>query len=348
MVKIAPMDPNHEISALDRLARATRAGDWWDYKLIPILTLYFATTVRLDVPIASTWAALLTLLGALVPGAVYVSLINDLTDVDDDAAAGKANWLIGRSRTPAIWGIIACLAAGSAFAWQWRAQPLLQMLYAGAWIAFTLYSVPPFRLKARSLAGVIADAGGSNLFPVLLAAAIAANAAGAARDWLWLGSVGIWAFAYGLRGILWHQLVDAEADRIGAVGTFVQRHGPYAAQRLGKWIAAPLEFVALAFMLFQIGGLAPLIAFGLYGLFVAAQIDLFEMKATLVEPKPRPLFIGQRYYDLFLPIALLVGSAVHHPIDIIVIALHLLIFPQRPIQFINDIVAMKRCAQARK
>ncbi|MEQ1689473.1 MAG: hypothetical protein ABL874_12955, partial [Sphingopyxis sp.] len=228
------------------------------------------------------------------------------------------------------------------------AQPLLLGLYGGSWVAFTLYSLPPFRLKARGVAGIIADTSGANVFPALLAAALATNAAGVAQDWLWLSAVGTWTFVYGLRGILWHQLVDAEADRIGGVDTFVQRHGPHAAQMLGKWIAAPLEFVALALMLFQIGSIAPLIALGLYGAFVVAQLDLFEMNATLVEPKPRPLFIGQRYYDLFMPLALLVGSAVQHPIDYGVLIMHMLIFPQRPLQFVSDIIAMKRCAQARK
>jgi|CXWL01.1.fsa_nt_gi hypothetical protein len=335
-------------SGLNSMARVTRAGDWWDYKLIPILMVFYASAARLDIAIGSLWIALITLLGALIPGAVYVSLINDITDIADDAAAGKANWLIGRTRTPAILGILACLAAGGAFGWHMRAQPLLLGLYGGSWIAFTLYSLPPFRFKARGVAGIISDTSGANLLPVLFAAAIATNVAGAEQDWLWLSAVGGWAFAYGLRGILWHQLVDAEADHIGGVGTFVQRHGPKAAQRLGKWIAAPLELGTFALICLQIGTLAPLIALGLYGAFVVAQLDLFEMNATLVEPKPRPLFIGQRYYDLFLPIALLVGSAVQHPIDYGVLIMHMLIFPQRPLQFVNDIMAMKRCAQARK
>lgn len=337
-----------DTSALNRLASATRAGDWWDYKLVPVLMVSYASAVRCDVPVGTLWFPILTLLGALIPGAIYVSLINDLTDTADDAAAGKTNWLIGRTRTPAILGIFASLAAGCAFAWYWRTHPILLSLYAAAWVAFTLYSVPPFRLKTRALAGVIADAGGSNLFPVLLAATMTMNAAEASADWLWLVSVGCWGFAYGLRGILWHQLVDAESDRVGGVNTFAQRYGARAAQRLGASVAAPLELIALALILVQVDSLGALVALALYYWFVEAQIDLFRMVPILVSPHPRSIFVGQRYYDLFLPLGILAGSAMHYPVDAIVLAVHLILFPGRPLQWAAEIGRMGRVIQERK
>ena len=57
------------------------------------------------------------------------------------------------------------VAAGLAVAWHWRGDPLLLGCYLAAWTAFTLYSVPPFRLKVRGLAGLVADAAGRSPLP---------------------------------------------------------------------------------------------------------------------------------------------------------------------------------------
>jgi 4-hydroxybenzoate polyprenyltransferase len=298
--------------------------------------LFYASAVRLDAPIASLWLPILTLLGALVPGAVYVSLINDLTDLEADRAAAKPNRLAGTGRWRALAGIAPCVAAGAGFAFAWRHDTLLLALYGGAWLAFTLYSVPPVRLKARGLAGLVADAAGANLFPGLLAAALATSGTGAAQDPVWLATLGCWIFAYGLRGILWHQLGDAEADRIAGVGTFIQRHGRRGAAILGKAIALPVECVAMGLLLWQAGAAAAVPALVLYAWLVRRRLALFRMQLTLLEPKPRSMLLPQEYYDLFLPVALLIGSAIRHPVDLAIIAAHILLFPRRPIQVAAD------------
>src|SRR5687768_1369633 len=129
------------------LAGTVRAGEWWEYKFVPILTLFYATAFLVGAPIASLWQGLLTLLLSLIPGAAYVSLVNDVTDIEEDAAAGKANRLAGRSRAFIGLALAAAIAGGLAFAWLWRDDPLLLAAYLAAWIAYSLYSLPPVRLK---------------------------------------------------------------------------------------------------------------------------------------------------------------------------------------------------------
>ena len=331
-----------------RLANTVRAGDWWDFKLVPILMLFYASAVRLDVPIASLWLPLASLLGALVPGAIYVSLINDLTDLVEDRAAAKPNRLEGGGRFRAWAGIAACLAAGGGFATLWRNDVLLLSLYGGAWLSFTLYSVPPIRLKVRGFAGLVADSAGANLFPGVLAAALATRGAGQAQDPIWLASVGCWIFAYGMRGILWHQLVDAEADRAAGVGTFVLRHGSRATTILGTGVVLPVELAALAWMLWQVAALAPVPALVLYAWLDYARIRWFGLEATLLEPKPREIFIPQEYYDLFLPLALLAGSALRHPADFAVVAAQLLLFPRRVVEVFVQLPRLYHRARSRK
>jgi hypothetical protein len=41
-------------------------------------------------------------------------------------------------------------------------------LYIMSWVAFSLYSIPPARLKTKGILGVLADASGAHLFQVAL------------------------------------------------------------------------------------------------------------------------------------------------------------------------------------
>ncbi|HEX7957960.1 MAG TPA: hypothetical protein VF508_13505, partial [Pyrinomonadaceae bacterium] len=154
------------------LTRTVRAAEWWEFKFSPILATAYATAFLLNFSLASLWPALLLALAALVPGAAYVSVINDLTDIEDDLACGKPNRLVGRSRGFVAAVLACCVAPGVAFAFYWRGDPLLLSLYLAAWVAFTLYSLPPARLKVRGMAGLLADACGAHLFPTLLVAVL--------------------------------------------------------------------------------------------------------------------------------------------------------------------------------
>ena len=318
------------------LAGTVRAGEWWEYKFVPILTLFYATAFLVGAPIASLWQGLLILLLSLIPGAAYVSLVNDATDIEEDAAAGKPNRLAGRSRAFIGLALAASVAGGLAFAWLWRDDSLLLGAYLAAWIAYSLYSLPPVRLKVRGLAGLVADAAGANLFPSLVAIILAFRAAGEPVDMVWLASGGAWAFAFGLRGILWHQLLDAENDRAAAVRTFVQRHSTATGAALGKYLVFPIELAALAAMLWQLQSFAPLVALLPYAWLVKRRLRVFVMKLVIVEPQPRHMILLQDYYDLFLPLALLIGSAIRFPIDLLALAAHLLLFPRRALQVARD------------
>ncbi|HEY5721462.1 MAG TPA: UbiA family prenyltransferase [Allosphingosinicella sp.] len=321
---------------LSRLGAIVRAGEWWEYKLVPILGLFYATAILIGAPVASLWPAALTLLLALAPGAAWVSLINDIADRSEDAAAGKPNRMAGRPT-----GFMAAAAglpllAGLAFAWLWRGDGLLLGCYLAAWASFALYSIPPFRLKTRGLAGLLADAAGSNLFPGLVAILLAFRAAGVSPDPYWLCAAGAWALAYGIRGILWHQLLDLDNDRAAGVRTFAQRHPDGRAAALGKYLVFPAELAALAILLVMLREPAAAAALALHAWLTWLRLDRFRMQASAVEPGPRHMILLQEYYDLFLPLALLIASAVQFPIDLLAIAAHLLLFPRRAIHVARD------------
>src|SRR5260370_26951389 len=71
------------------LIRLIHADEWWEYKLVPILSTFYATALVLHVAVSSLWAGALALLLSVVAAAVYASVINDVTDRTDDVRAGK-------------------------------------------------------------------------------------------------------------------------------------------------------------------------------------------------------------------------------------------------------------------
>lgn len=319
-----------------------RAGEWWEYKLAPIFAAFYATALTLQVPVTSLWRTALTILLSLVPGAIYVSVINDLTDREEDLAAGKANRLIGRSRATVAMLILITTGAGVVFCVLWRRDTLLLSAYLAAWLAFSLYSLPPFRWKTRGLLGVLCDASGAHLFPTLVAVLLTFRDAARPVNFAWLAAVGAWAFANGIRGILWHQLTDLEHDRHAGVRTFAQRHSPQFTARLGTFLAFPIELLALAAILIQLHSAWPLAALVAYVLLVALRLRRWQIHPVIVAPKPRYRIVLHEYYDAWFPVAVLIASALHHPLDAIVIALHLMVFPSRLRQALDEARQLRR------
>jgi 4-hydroxybenzoate polyprenyltransferase len=292
--------------------------------------------------VSSLWLTALTILLSLVPGAAYVSVINDLTDRDEDLAAGKPNRLAGRSRGYAALLIAITAGAGLVFCFLWRRDTLLLSLYLAAWLAFSLYSLPPFRWKTRGFLGVLCDASGAHLFPTLVAVVLTFRDAGRPVNLAWLLAVGAWAFAAGIRGILLHQLVDFEADRHAGVRTFAQRHPPEVTARIGTFLAFPVEGLALAAMLWQMRNPWPLAALAGYVLLTILRVFQWRKNTVIVVPKERSMILLHEYYDAWLPISVLVASALRHPLDFVVLAVHLLVFPTRARQVLRDTYALGR------
>jgi 4-hydroxybenzoate polyprenyltransferase len=308
-----------------------RAREWWDHKLAPMLGTGYLTAFHLHSPLLDLWPTFLATLAGVAAAAAYVSVINDWTDLEVDAAAGKDNRLAQRSRwyPPAATG--ALLAVGVAVAiLAWNDDPLVLALYAGPWLAFSLYSVPPIRLKARGAAGVLADASGAHLFPHMLIAVAVFHAANQPLEAWWLVAIGIWALAAGIRGALWHQLTDVEADRRSGVGT-LGRLSPARARFAGE-AAFVIEMAAFFFLLVRSGG-GPL-AFGLlivYAGLELARVRLWHARVIVVAPAPAYRIAMHEYYLLFYPLTFLIASSIRHPGDVLVLIVHTALFHRPPL-----------------
>ena len=318
------------------LARIVRAVEWWEFKLSPIFATAYATALLLNVSIASLWPLLLLALAALVPGAAYVSVINDLTDMEDDVASGKSNRLVGRSRAFVAVVLACCVLPGVAVAFYWRGDALLLSLYLAAWVAFTLYSVPPVRLKKRGVLGLLADASGAHLFPTLLVVGLVFRWSTGALDAAWFAAVGGWSLSLGLRGNLWHQLGDRRHDERIGLQTFAVRHKITLLQRVGNFAIFPAETLAFAAMLWLVGSRACVVALVVYLLLECARRVVWGADVVVVVPKERSSILMLEYYEVFFPVALLLASAAAHRWDALVLAAHLLIFPGRAAGVLRD------------
>lgn len=312
--------------SLVSLWRIIRAYEWWEFKLVPVLAAFYATALKLDVPASAIWRGALMALVAIVPAAVYASVINDLTDLEDDLAFGKPNRLAGRSPLLGLTLIILSLGALAVISYSWRHNGVLLSLYVAVWLAFSLYSLPPFRLKKRGFLGILSCASGEHLFPTLVAVMLAFREAQRPNNSVWLMIVGTWAFANGVRAILWHQLTDIDADHAVGARTFAARHSR-SAMLGGTWVAFPTELLAFTAMLVQMRSWWPVAAVGAYVPLVALRIRWWRTRYMIVIPKPGFLFLMSEVNIVLLPIAILVASALRHRGDWIVLGVHVLIFP---------------------
>ena len=271
---------------------------------------------------------------AIVPAAIYASVINDLTDLAGDLEAGKRNGVAGRSRSMVATLVALTVGAGLLFAWLWRDDVPLLACYLATWLAFSLYSLPPFRLKERGAVGVLCVAAGEQLFPALVAVFLACRGAQRAVSGVWIASVAVWALAYGLRGIVWHQLTDVDNDRVADFWTFARRH-PRAAPVIGTFVVFPLELGALAAMLWQIGSAWPAAFLALYVLYAVRSARRSQTAPVVVVPKPRFFIVLHQFYSDLFPVALLITASLRDRRGLIVLAAHLLLFPRRVVHAIR-------------
>lgn len=305
-----------------------RSQEWWAHKLPPLLAIGYATVLMSPVPLYKVALWLIFLLSSLVVGAIYVSVINDITDLEEDIASGKSNriqqvpvrfrWLI-----PA-----ACILLGFGFGYFLYPDLLSCLLYLLSWIVFSLYSIKPVRLKNRGILGVLADGCGSHVFTSLLMISSVSYITNQSINWIWFGAAGIWALCYGLRGILWHQFTDRDNDIKVSLNTYASKIEPQDFKVKGRLLFA-LEISALAVMLYALNLAAPVIALGLYFVLVYIRYDRYKNQLIIVmktDDRPFQILMAD-YYQMLFPISLLLFAATLNSLNLVILAVHILLFP---------------------
>ena len=237
-----------------KLLEFTRSSEWWEYKLVPLLAVGYATLLLSNYPITQALLKLLFLLSAVITGAIYVSVINDISDIREDAIAGKKNRM---ARISLLWQITIvslCLLAGVVNGYFIYPDRLSLFFYIMAWIVFSFYSLPPIRLKKRGIWGLLCDATGAHFFPTLFITSSLLEFSHAEKNVIWYMAAGVWSLCYGLRGILWHQFYDRENDLKSGTTTFASRIKPenFKIQEILIFCTEMIAFSGLLFFIFNL------------------------------------------------------------------------------------------------
>jgi len=319
------------------IGKTIRATEWWEYKIGPLLGMGYATTFVTKMPLIEAVPVLLTTLAGLVIGAVFASLINDVTDVDDDVAVGKKNRMAGFSERIRWLFPMGCVVVGVVFGFFIYPDLLSLFFYALAWLSFILYSVPPIRLKTKGGIGVLCCAGGESLFPALFVAARLTYAAEWPVPFWWFLAIGVWALTFGLRAILWHQFRDRENDLMTNTSTFATRIVPerFRPAAIGLFM---VELVAVAGVLLQMNLIIAWLVLLVYSMLVFIRYKRYaNIPIILFTPENAHWQVMMAdFYQAFLPVSLLILAGLSQPWAWWILLVHIIFFPNTVLIAVRD------------
>lgn len=319
----------------------TRSYDWWEPKItliisMGILAIYLYSTI----PPADGLLFLLPIICFTIVGAVYVSLINDLTDLEEDLRAGKENRLQRYSSNIRTGLVSASVIGIIVFIYLFLSYPIGLGFLIGSWIVFTLYSFPPVRLKARGGWGVLADSLGAHVFPAMGIFAIVSDFLIQSVDWYALTFIGLWSLFYGFRGILGHQYVDRKHDEMVGLHTFAIQFSIHKMKRIELPLFLVELFLLIGMLLyFQIYLL--LVLLGIYFLYILILKLRVGIQYILVLHPERPNWniLMATYYQVFLPAGLIYLLAISYTWVYLLLPLFLVLFPK---EIIRNLSFLKR------
>lgn len=321
------------------LLKFTRYVEWWEYKLPPLLAVGYATVIYYDFPLEKAIMRILFLLVAVIVGAIYVSVINDVTDIKEDLEAGKSNSM-AKVPVPIRFALVAIILVFAMF-FGYLLYPDLKsiLFYTLAYVVFSLYSIRPFRLKERGLLGVACDAMGAHLFPALLLTANLIHFMKVESPIFWFMAIAGWSFLYGVRGILWHQFHDRENDLKSGTKTYATGIDPKDFKAV-ETIILSLELLGFMIFISYFFNEAILWAALSYVCMVFLRILAFNRKIRIITTSPSESYqlLLNDFYIVFFPVALLIQICLTQRLGLLVLGLHIVLFPMNMLFAIKDCI----------
>lgn len=317
--------------------RLFRANEWWAFKIPGVLAVGYATSIKVGASLTQVMPSILFVLFSIIIGAIYVSTINDITDIEEDLKSGKENRMF-RIPQQYRWLIpffFALLGVGIAFAY--LPDILSVVLYLLPWIAFSLYSFRPIRLKQRGVWGIVADAAGAHVFINMLMVSHVSHVAGQPVDALWLTAIGVWSFLVGLRGILWHQFSDRDNDLKVQSTTFATGTTPAEFNGRERLLFA-IEICILTVILLILSINVLFAALIFYSVLTLFRYKVLGYRMVIVlNPAEKPFqILLLDFYQVFFPIALLGYICWSNPSAYLLLFFHVSLFPSRLYKIVID------------
>lgn len=291
-----------------RFWQLIRAHEWWHYKLPLALAIAYALAWMNNIPFSMLLLPTGLLLMALISAGIWASIINDFMDLDQDRLAGKSTPMMQLS-PPFRWAAVACsVALNVIVALVLHRYPASLLLITAIWMTFAAYSMPPIRLKERGAIGLITIAVGEHVLLGLLAVSLVLETTGmpvASVPVSWLCAYLGWSAAYGLRGIIWHQICDIQGDQRAGCTTAGAAIGATSMARFGERYVFPVEvFCFILFLIFSHDRMG-LVLLPVYAITEWLRCKYLNLNIAIAAPKPNMRFIMLEYYQIYFPLSFL-------------------------------------------
>jgi 1,4-dihydroxy-2-naphthoate octaprenyltransferase len=340
--------------------KVLRSNLWWHAIVPQVLAWVYFSLLSLQVYANQTGAPLgqgifgilhrfIPFFVTLVSLSSFGYLLNDFCDIESDTRAGKKNLLASLPPMLSIFLILASLAiailgwlrqfGGQAFGHK-LIPSVLFLLQLALLIA---YSMKPFRLKERGLAGVLADAVYGHLNPALITIfTLFGFRIFEAKDIFFksmlLLSVTLLWFIKGIRNILMHQLEDRKRDRKARTQTFVVQHHALAVFNFINRVLIPVEAAILLLFVLEVSYVIPPFIFSFILFAIVSYLKFSGWKLAYLPKRQlrfKFLYFLNDYYEKWFPVWLLIIFSVYNHWALILLSLHLLCFPS----FVTDLWA---------
>ena len=330
--------------------RKLRLSEPWNYKapFLICVPYFFIYASRVSFPSALPAIIYSLSTGVGIAGLGY--FINDLADRKADLKAGVANG------TRHLKGLQIILVSGfflftALLPWllYFPADGITVSLLINQFLLYILYAAPPFRLKERGLAGVVADALYAHANPALIGVYTFYLLTGEVYPHfvLLVATLVSWQFFFGLRSILQHQITDAANDKAAGSNTYAVQVGIKAVYRLIERFLVPLEL--FAFLMFTLVTSITIPAFffnwPLY-MFIIWLLIRYQEKGSSLMPLSDRLYLFFDYYYLrWMPLFFLAAISLQDPGMSLLFFIHLVLFNNGLTPFLKKIFYRFRAAQ---
>lgn len=263
------------------------------------------------------------LLSIGIAGLGYV--MNDIKDFKDDLQNNKPNLFNKFSKSQSVL-IVVLFALLSIFPWLYLPTDKYTFyLLVIEFLLFFVYASPPFRLKEKGFLGIITDALYAQVVPSLLAVYTFSKISNTILNVKLIVLYSAWLLLVGIRNIIKHQVEDFDNDKNTKTKTFVTIYGIEYSKKISLKYLFPIEFILFTSLLITIKTpyFIALLGYLLYTtiLFIkrnkTTEIDSFYFINTR---------IFNEFYEIHLPIILLVCFCFSNAIFIFILGFNLLIF----------------------
>ena len=258
-----------------------------------------------------------------IAGLGYV--MNDIKDFKDDLQNNKPNLFNKFSKSQSVL-LVVLFALLSIFPWLYLPTDKYTFyLLVIEFLLFFVYASPPFRLKEKGFLGIITDALYAQVVPSLLAVYTFSKISNTILNVKLIVLYSAWLLLVGIRNIIKHQVEDFDNDKNTKTKTFVTIYGIEYSKKISLKYLFPIEFILFTSLLITIKTpyFIALLGYILYTtiLFIkrnkTTEIDSFYFINTR---------IFNEFYEIHLPIILLVCFCFSNAIFIFILGFNLLIF----------------------